>query len=94
MNQEEFNLVNKEEVYAKSYEELLKLEKELMLSPEATDLDLAFVSSVVIDREEEMGIFKGYTIDEVFGRLLKDTPFDKTRNNNKRICRSRVITNI
>lgn len=94
MNQEEFNLVNKEEVYAKSYEELLKLEKDLMRNPEATDLDLAFVSSVVIDRELEKGTFKGYTIDEVFGRLLKGTPFDKKRNNNKRIYRSRVRTNI
>lgn len=94
MNQEEFNLVSKEEVYAKSYKELLKLERELMQNPEATDLDLAFVSSVVIDRQLEMGIFKGYTIDEVFGRLLEDTSFDKKRNNNKRICKSRVRTSI
>lgn len=90
MNQEEFNLVNKEEVYAKSYEELLKLEKDLMRNPEATDLDLAFVSSVVIDRELEMGINNTIPWDEVIDELLKEAKFE---NSNKRSCTSRVITN-
>lgn len=90
MNQEEFNLVNKEEVYAKSYEELLKLEKDLMRNPEATDLDLAFVSSVVIDRELEMGIDNTIPWDEVIDELLKEAKFE---NSNKRSCTSRVITN-
>ena len=83
MDQEKFNLVNKEEVYKKSYEELLKMDEELMHNPEATDLDIAFVSAVILDRELEMGTFKGYTIDEVFGRLLKDTPFYESEYNNK-----------
>lgn len=90
MNQEQFNLVNKEEVYAKSYEELLKLEKDLMRNPEATDLDLAFVSSVVIDRELEMGIDNTIPWDEVIDELLKEAKFE---NSNKRRCTSRVITN-
>lgn len=90
MNQEEFNLVNKEEVYAKSYEELLKLEKDLMQNPEATDLDLAFVSSVVLDRELEMGIDNTIPWDEVIDELLKEAEFE---NSNKRRCTSRVITN-
>ena len=94
MNQEKFNLVNKEEVYAKNYEELLQLEKELMNNPQATGLDLAFVSAVIIDREEEMGIFEGYTIDEVFGRLLKDSSFDKNNSNNKKSCICRIRSNI
>lgn len=90
MDQEKFNLVSKEEVYAKSYEELLKLEKELMNNPEATDLDLAFVSSVVIDRELEMGIDNTIPWDEVIDELLKGTEFE---NSNKRRCTSRVTTN-
>ena len=90
MNQEQFNLVNKEEVYAKSYEELLKLEKDLMRNPEATDLDLAFVSSVVIDRELYMGIDNTIPWDEVIDELLKEAKFE---NSNKRRCTSRVITN-
>lgn len=90
MNQEEFNLVNKEKVYAKSYEELLKLEKDLMQNPEATDLDLAFVSSVVLDRELEMGIDNTIPWDEVIDELLKEAKFE---NSNKRRCTSRVITN-
>lgn len=94
MDQEKFNLVNEEEVDSKSYEELKEMEKELMNNPEATDLDLAYVSAVVIDREEKMGIFEGYTIDEVFGRLLKDSPFDKNKFNNKQSCSSRIRTNI
>lgn len=93
MDQEKFNLVDKKEVYSKSYEELVQLEEELMHNPEATDLDIAFVSAIVLDRELEMGTFKGYTIDEVFGRLLKDTPFDKSKSNNKRKSRPRFVTN-
>lgn len=87
MDQEKFNLVIKEEVYAKSYEELVNFEKELMYNPEATDLDIAFVSAVVLDRELEMGVFKGYTMDEVFGRLLKESIFEESKNNNKRKCK-------
>lgn len=93
MDQEKFNLVNEEEVYAKSYEELVQLEEELMHNPEATDLDIAFVSAVVLDRELEMGTFKGYTIDEVFGRLLEDSEFDESKSNNKRKSKPRLATN-
>lgn len=94
MDQEKFNLVNKEEVYAKNYEELVQLEQELMNNPKATHLDIAFVSAVIIKREEEMGIFEGYTIDEVFGRLLKDRTLDENNFNNKKSCISRIRANI
>lgn len=93
MDQEKFNLVNKEEVYKKSYEELLKMDEELMHNPEATDLDIAFVSAVILDRELEMGTFKGYTIDEVFGRLLEDVPFYEGKPNNKWKSKPRFNTN-
>lgn len=83
MDQEKLNLVNEEEIYKKSYEELLKLDEELMHNPEATDLDIAFVSAVILDRELEMGTFKGYTIDEVFGRLSEDVQFYESKPNNK-----------
>lgn len=92
MDQEKFNLVNEEEVYEKSYEELLKLEEELIHNTETTDLDLAFVSAVILDRELKMGTFKGYTMNEVFGRLLKDSIFEK-RNNNKQTSKARITTN-
>ena len=90
MDQEKFNLVNKEEVYTKSYEELLQLEEELMHNPEATGLDLAFVTSVVIDREEELGIDNTIPWNEVIDELLKGTEFD---NSNRKICTTRVTTN-
>lgn len=90
MDQEKFNLVNEEEVYAKSYEELLQLEEELMHNPEATDLDIAFVSAVVLDRELEMGIDNTIPWDEVVDELLKGTEFE---NNNKKRCKERFATN-
>lgn len=90
MDQEKFNLVDKKEVYAKSYEELVQLEKELMHNPEATDLDIAFVSAVVLDRELEMGIDNTIPWDEVVDELLKGTEFE---NNNKSRCRERLATN-
>lgn len=90
MDQEQFNLVNEEEVYSKSYEELVKLEEELMHKPEATDLDIAFVSAVVLDRELEMGIDNTIPWDEVVDELLKGTEFE---NNNKSRCKERIATN-
>lgn len=90
MDDEKFNLVNEEEVESKNYEELLQLEEELMHNPEATSLDLAFVSAVIIDREEEMGIDNTIPWDEVIDELLKGTEFE---NNNKKNCTTRVNTN-
>lgn len=81
MDDEKFNLVNKQEIYGKSYEELLQLEEELMHNPEATGLDLAFVSAVVLDREKEMGIDNTIPWEQVIDELLKGTEFD---NSNKK----------
>lgn len=90
MDDEKFNLVNKQEVYAKSYEELLQLEEELMHNPKASGLDIAFVRSVVIDREEEMGIDNTIPWEQVIDELLKGTEFE---NSNKKTCKPRVATN-
>ena len=90
MDDEKFNLVNEEEVYAKSYEELLQLEEELMHKPEATGLDLAFVSSVVINREKEMGIDNTIPWEQVIDELLKGTEFE---SNNKKTCTASIATN-
>ena len=90
MDDEKFNLVNEEEVDAKSYEELLQLEEELMNNPNATGLDLAYVSAVIIDREEEMGIDNTIPWEQVIDELLKGTEFE---NNNKKNCTARVATN-
>lgn len=90
MDDEKFNLVNEEEVYAKSYEELLQLEENLMHNPEATGLDLAFVSAVIIDRENEMGIDNTIPWEQVIDELLKGTEFE---NNNKKTCKPRLATN-
>ena len=90
MDDEKFNLVNKQEVYTKTYEELLQLEEELMYNPEATGLDLAFVSAVVLDREKEMGIDNTIPWEQVIDELLKGTEFD---NSNKKNCTARVATN-
>lgn len=90
MDEEKFNLVNKEEVYKKSYEELLEMEKDLMHNPEATELDLAFVSAVIIDRENEMGIDNTIPWKQVIDELLKGTEFE---NNNQRSCKARFTTN-
>ena len=89
MDDEKFNLVNKEDLYAKSYEELLQLEEELMHNPEATGLDLAFLASVIIDREEEMGIDNTIPWEQVIDELLKGTEFE---NNNKKNCTARIAT--
>ena len=40
-----------------------------------------------------MGTFKGYTIDEVFGELLKGSAFEKKRDNNKRNSKFRTLAN-
>ncbi len=90
MDQEKYNLVNKEEVYAKSYEDLLKLQEELISNPQATGLDIAFVASVIIDREEAMGIDNTIPWEQVIDELLKGTEFD---NSNKKTCTTRVATN-
>lgn len=90
MDEEKFNLVDKKEVYAKSYEELLKMEEELRQNPEATGLDIAFVSAVVLDRELEMGIDNTIPWDEVVDELLKGTEFE---SNNESRCKERLATN-
>ena len=90
MDDEKFNLVNEDEVDAKSYEELLQLEEELMNNPNATGLDLAYVSAVIIDREEEMGIDNTIPWEQVIDELLKGTEFG---SNNKKNCIPRVATN-
>jgi len=90
MDDEKFNLVNEEEIESKSYEELLKLQKELTNNPKASGLDIAFVRAVIIDREEEMGIDNTIPWDEVIDELLKGTEFE---NNNKKNCTTRVNTN-
>ena len=61
-----------------------------MHNPEATDLDIAFVSAVVLDRELEMGIDNTIPWDEVVDELLKGTEFE---NNNKNRCKERLTTN-
>ncbi len=90
MDQEKLNLVNREDVYAKSYKELLEMEEELMNNTEATDLDLAFVSAIIIHREEKMGIDNTIPWDQVFNELLKGTEFE---NSNKKTCTARVTAN-
>ena len=70
MDDEKFNLVNEEDVYKKSYEELLQLEEDLMNNPKATGLDIAFVRSVIIDREKEMGIDNTIPWEQVIDELL------------------------
>lgn len=88
MDDEKFNLVNEEEVEAKSYEELLQLEEELMNNPNATSLDLAYVSAVIIDREEEMGIDNTIPWEQVIDELLKGTEFE---NNNKKNAQRELL---
>lgn len=90
MDDERFNLVNEEEVEAKSYEELLKLEEELMHNSEATGLDIAFVRAIIIDREEEMGIDNTIPWEQVIDELLKGTEFE---NSNRKTCKTRLTTN-
>jgi len=90
MDDEKFNLVNEEEIESKSYEELLKLQKELTNNPKASGLDIAFVRAIIIDREEEMGIDNTIPWDEVIDELLKGIEFE---NNNKKNCTTRVNTN-
>lgn len=90
MDDEKFNLVNEEDVYKKSYEELLQLEEDLMNNPKATGLDIAFVRSVIIDREKEMGIDNTIPWEQVIDGLLKGTEFE---NNNRKTCTARANTN-
>ena len=90
MDKEKFNLVNKEEVYAKSYEELVILEEELMHNPQATDLDIAFVSAIVVKKEVEMGIDNTIPWEQVIDELLKGTEFE---NNNQKACTASIVTN-
>lgn len=90
MDDEKFNLVNEEDVYKKSYEELLQLEEDLMNNPKATGLDIAFVRSVIIDREKEMGIDNTIPWEQVIDELLKGTEFE---NNNRKTCTARANTN-
>ena len=89
MDQNEFNLVNEEELENMSYEELIQKEKEIIHNPEATDRDLGSICGAVFDKEMELGIFKGISWDDVVNELLKGTEFD----NNKTGCNRRVATN-
>lgn len=89
MEQNKLNLVDEKELENMSYEELIQKEKEVIYNPEATDRDLGAICGAVFDKEMELGIFKGYDIDEVFGELLKGTEFD----NNKTNCKRRFATN-
>ena len=90
MDQEKFNLVNEEEVESKSYEELLRLQEELVNNPQASDLDIAFVRAIIIDREEEMGIDNTVPWEQAIDELLKGTKFE---NSNRKRCTTRVNTN-
>lgn len=81
MNQEKFNLVNSKELETKSYEEIVQMEKQLMDNPNATHTDLGIITAERVEREVKMGIFKGYTMDEVFGELLKGSIFEKKYKN-------------
>lgn len=90
MDQEKFNLVNKEEVEAKSYEELLQIHEELVNNPKASGLDIAFIRSVIIDREEEMGIDNTIPWEQVIDELLKGTEFE---GSNRKTCTTRVDAN-
>lgn len=90
MDDEKFSLLNEEEIESKSYEELLKLEEDLMHNPEATGLDLAFVTSVILDREKEMGIDNTIPWEQVIDELLKGTEFE---NNNRKTCSTRININ-
>lgn len=90
MDDEKFNLVNKEEVYSKSYEELLQMQEEIESNPKASGLDIAFVRSVIIDREEEMGIDNTIPWNQLIDELLKGTEFE---NSNRKTCEPRVTTN-
>lgn len=89
MDQNEFNLVNEKELENMSYEELVKKEKEVINNPEATERDLGAICGRVLDRELELGIFKGYDINEVFDELLKGTEIDKNKEN----CKGRLAAN-
>lgn len=90
MDREKFNLVNEEDVEAKSYEGLLQMQEELVNNPKASGLDIAFVRSVIIDREEEMGIDNTIPWEQVIDELLKGTEFE---NSNRKTCKPRVDTN-
>ena len=61
-----------------------------MHNPEATGLDLAFVTSVILDREKEMGIDNTIPWEQVIDELLKETEFE---NNNRKTCPTRINTN-
>lgn len=81
MDQEKFNLVNSKELETKSYEEILQMEKQLMYNPNATHADLGIITAERVKRELKIGNFKGYTMDEVFGELLKGSVFEKKYKN-------------
>lgn len=93
MDQDKLNLINIEELETKTYEEILKMEEELLNNPNATHADLGIITSERVERELEMGTFRGYTMDEVFGELLKDSIFEK-KYKNKLSSKIRVSTNL
>lgn len=90
MEEEKFNLVNEDEVESKNYEELLKLHQELVNNPQASDLDIAFVRAIIIDREQGMGIDNTIPWEKAVDELLKGTEFE---NSNRKRCTTRVNTN-
>lgn len=81
MEQDKPNLVNSKELKRKSYEEIMQMEEQLMDNPNATHADLGIITAERVKRELKMGNFKGYTMDEVFGELLKGSIFEKKYKN-------------
>lgn len=93
MEQNKPNLINSKELETKSYKEIVKIEKQLMNNTNATHADLAIITAERVKRELEMGSFKGYTMDEVFGELLKGSIFEK-KYKNRLSSKIRFSTNL
>lgn len=93
MEQDKLNLVNSKELEEKSYEEILKMEEELMHNPDATHADLGVITAERIEREVKMGTFKGRSIDEVCKDILDGTIFEK-ENRNQLSIRVRASTSL
>lgn len=81
MEQNKSNLINSKELEAKSYKEIVQMEKQLMNNQKATHADLGIITAERVKRELEMGSFNGYTMDEVFGELLRGSIFEKKYRN-------------
>lgn len=93
MEQNEPNLINSKELETESYEEIVQMEKALICNPNATYADLGIITAERVKRELKMGSFKGYTMDEVFGELLKGSIFEK-KYKNRLSSKIRFSTNL